>query len=95
MKHRTSVALMTSILLAGGGLLAGAALADDAAVAEQAQSASAAETLQRSLDARLRKDAEAMAADAMLAATHLDLPVELEFEDRQFNPLTLVLVSEL
>jgi hypothetical protein len=43
----------------------------------------------------LRKDAEAIAADAMLAATHLDLPVELEFEDRQFNPLTLVLISEL
>ena len=90
MKTRRGAALAVAAILTGG-LLPAAALADESVA--RAEPAARAETrdLQQELDARLQKDADAVAADAMTAASNLDLPLELA----RTSPRSLVLVSDL
>ena len=91
MKTRRGAALAVAAILTGG-LLPAAALADEsAALAEPAAAQAETGDLQQELDARLQKDADAVAADAMTAASNLDLPLELA----RTSPRTLVLVSDL
>lgn len=92
MKTRMGAALAVAAILTGG-LLPVAALADDtgALPAEPATAPAASGDLQQELEARVQKDAEAVAADAMTAAGNLDLPLELA----RTSSRTLVLVSDL
>lgn len=89
MKYRMGAALAVAAILTGSALLPAAVLADES-VATAAES-EATRDLQQELEARLQKDAEAVAADAMTAASNLDLPPALE----GVGPGTLVLVSDL
>ncbi|HET6629221.1 MAG TPA: hypothetical protein VFG91_05575 [Woeseiaceae bacterium] len=95
MKYRTGAALAVAAILTGSAMLPTTALADEqtaaAAAAPDAAATAATAELQQELEARLQKNAEAMAADAMTAASDLDLPLALE----HLSPPTLVLVSEL
>lgn len=92
MKTRMGAALAVAAILTGG-LLPAAVLADDSSAlpAEPANAAAASRDLQQELEARVQKDAEAVAADAMTAAGNLDLPLEFA----RTSPGTLVLVSDL
>ena len=90
MNTRMGAALAVAAILTGG-LLPAAALADDNTVVAEAAAQAETRDLQQELDARLQKDAAAVAADAMTAASNLDLPLELA----RTSPRTLVLVSDL
>ena len=91
MKTRRGAALAVAAILTGGLLPAAAPADESAALAEPAAAQAETRDLQQELDARLQKDADAVAADAMTAASDLDLPLELA----RTSPRTLVLVSDL
>ena len=92
MDTRMGAALAVAAILTGG-LLPAAARADESAAAAAEPAAAQAESrdLEQELEARLQKDADAVAADAMTAASNLDLPLEFA----RTSPRTLVLVSDL
>jgi hypothetical protein len=90
MKYGMGAALAVAAILTGSATLPTAVLADEAAAVES-KTGPVKKALQQELEARLQKDAEAVAADAMAAASDLDLPLELE----GLRPGTLVLVSDL
>lgn len=92
MKSRIGAALAAAAMFTGSTLLSAAAMADEAAAAGSGTApAATAQQLQQALEARVKKDAEAMASDAMTAASALDLPLDLE----RLSPRALVLVSDL
>lgn len=93
MKTRTGAALAAVAVFAGSALLSPAVMAEDAEGAEKA-ALSAIETnrLQHELDARAARDAEAIAADAIFAASQLDLTVGLD--KRPVSLTSVLLVSE-
>lgn len=94
MKHRTGVALAVLALVAGSGIAAPPAVAEDLPAAAGEAVAVGAE-YQRNLEARLLEDREAIAADAMSAATKLDLSARLDLEERESSYHVLALASEL
>ncbi len=93
MKYRIGAALAVAAILTGSALVPMDARADDnpQAAAEAEASTVNYRELQKELDARLQRDAEIVAADAMTAASDLDL----ELEPARVSPRTLVLVSDL
>lgn len=73
-------AIVTTAILGGSALFSPAAIADNSKTGaslatETAISASRARELQRELKERAQKDAEAMASDALRAASELDLDI--------------------
>jgi hypothetical protein len=84
-------ALAASVILGGSTLLAPAARADDTASGEKTATSPSVEIgqLERHLAQLAREDAEAMAADAMIAASDLDLDIG------PAGPMTVVLASDL
>ena len=89
MKLRIGAALAVAAMFTGAALLPAAAGADEPAAAGQPTT----EQLQQDLETRAQKDAEAMASDAMTAASDLDLDLPLEIE--RVSPRALVLVSDI
>lgn len=61
----------------------------------QDNSATEASQLQRDLEERAQKDAEAMAADAMMAATTLDLTAHLDLDNGPASRTSLLMASDL
>jgi hypothetical protein len=88
MNRLLRAALAASVILGGSTLLGPAARADDAPSGEKTATVETRQ-LERDLLELARKDAEAMAADAMIAATDLDLDI------RPAGPITVVLTSDL
>lgn len=83
MKNRTGIALSVLALIAGGALCA-PALAEDRA-ADDLRSTTAFEAeWEQNLQARLDLDAQTIAADAMSAATELELSKRLDLEPASF-----------
>jgi hypothetical protein len=95
MKHGTGAAVAAFAILAGSALPSPAARAEDAILDNRAVSANRTERLHQDLEARLRKDAAAIAAGAMRAATALDLTFELDLDKRPAGPTSVLLVGEL
>lgn len=92
MKHRIGAALAAAAMFTGATLLPATAIADgQAAAASRPAAQPTTEQLQQDLEARAQKDAEAMASDAMTAASDLDLPLEFE----RVSPRVLVLASDI
>lgn len=90
MKYPFRAALAASMILTGSAILSVAALADDPKSDEKTEASTIeVNQLQRDLDLRALRDAEAMAADAMTAATNLELDI------RPVASMSVLLVSEL
>jgi hypothetical protein len=91
MDRHLRAALAASVILGLSAQLAPAAWADDAQNDKKTETSTTVEIgqLEHELTQRARKDAEAMAADAMVAATDLDLDI------RPAGPISLVLASDL
>lgn len=90
MKYNIGAALAAIAIFSGGAFLSPAVLAEDAKIAEKTEiSATEAAQLQRDLETRAHQDAEAMATDAMLAATNLDLDI------RPAGPISVLMAGDL
>ncbi|MGH8194611.1 MAG: hypothetical protein ACREQ8_09460 [Woeseiaceae bacterium] len=90
MKTPFRAALAASMILTGSAVLSTAALADDPKNEEKTVTSTIeVNQLQRDLELRALQDAAAMAADAMTAATNLNLDI------RSAASMSVLLVSEL
>lgn len=81
MRSRTGVALGALALIAGSGLSALPALAEDAPDGDLETAAASEAEWQQNLEARLTRNAQTIAADAMSAASELELSEKLELEE--------------
>lgn len=93
MKYDIHALLAAIAVFGGSAFLSPAVLAEDVPGNEKIEATAADATqatqLQRDLEQRALKDAEAMAADAMIAAGNLDLDI------REAGPISVLMASEL
>lgn len=81
MRNRTGVALGVLALIAGSGMTALPALAEDTPAGDLETAAASEAEWQKNLEARLTRNAQTIAADAMSAASEIDLSEKLDLEE--------------